>query len=182
MGCVPTAREAVVKVAAPLSPNCAVARLVGPSLKVTDPTGGTPASVPIAVAVNVTVCPLSDGLGEAVSPRLVPINVTDSERVALLELKLVDPAYCAVIACAPKLNNEVVNVATPLGLRATAARAVAPSEKVTEPVGVMVPCLARTVAVKTIGCVTAEGFGEAVSEVTEVAPMTTICTAEELLG
>jgi hypothetical protein len=65
---------------------------------------------------------------------------------------LLSPLYDAVIECVPALREEVVSVAWP-PLNVTAEpRAVVPSKKVTEPVGVpLAGATAVTVAFKVTG-------------------------------
>jgi hypothetical protein len=67
---VPAVRLLVVMVAAPLPLRVPVPRVVLPSVKVTVPVGVPPAEV--IVAVNVTDCPLTEGLREEVTVVLVP--------------------------------------------------------------------------------------------------------------
>ena len=62
---VPTDRLDVEKDARPLPFSGMVARLVGPSLKVTLPVGVPPPEV--TVAVNVTVCPDFEGFKDEVT-------------------------------------------------------------------------------------------------------------------
>jgi len=62
--------SALVDVAAcPVPSTATVARVVAPSLNVTDPVGVPPPLVAVTVAVNVTFCPITDGF------RLDPTDV-----------------------------------------------------------------------------------------------------------
>ncbi len=54
----------------------------------------------------------------------------------MLPAKLVSPAYCAVTGWLPTARLEVAKVATPLALSVPIPSVVAPSLKVTVPVGV----------------------------------------------
>jgi hypothetical protein len=88
----------------------------------------------------------------------------------------VSPPYAAVIACEATTNVEVLNVAEP-PLRAPEPRVVAPSLKVTVPVGVPLPGAAgATVAVKVTPCPNAEGFPDEITAVVVLA-LFTVCVS-----
>ncbi len=115
---------------------------VAPSLKVTVPVG----EAPVTVAVNVTACPAWLGLSDEVSAVVVPATLTPWVNIGdELASLLLSPPYSAVIECEPVVSDAVVSVATP-PLSATVPSTVAPSLKVTAPVGV--PEEPVTVAVK----------------------------------
>jgi hypothetical protein len=86
-----------------------------------------------------------------------------------------------VIECVPAERLEVEKVATPLALSAGAPRGVLPSKNVTVPVGVPVPEVGATVAVKVTVCPRGEGFGVEVSEVAVPIKLTFCVRVEELL-
>ena len=62
--------------------------------------------------------------------------------------------------CVPTVNVEMVNIATPLELRAALPMRGAPSKKVTVPVGVPLPNCLVTVAVNVTGWPKADGLAE----------------------
>ena len=80
--------------------------------------------------------------------------------VLLTVLKFPSPPYTAVMECEPTATVEIVRVAVP-EVRLAAPRGVPPSEKVTEPVGVLTE--EETVALSVIVFCTKTGFGETVN-------------------
>ena len=74
--------------------------------------------------------------------------------------KLLSPLYVAVIGCAAIAREEAVNVADPEESSDTVPSAVAPSRKVTVPVGTLEPEEGWTVAVKVTACPRTEGLAE----------------------
>jgi hypothetical protein len=68
--------------------------------------------------------------------------------------------------CEPALSEEVVKVACPEALSVPVPSVVAPSLKVTVPLGVPPPLAGVTVAVKVTACPTVLGFGDDDSVVT----------------
>ena len=58
----PVGRVAVVRAATPVLSSCTTV-VVPAAVKLTDPVGTPPPAVGTTVAVNVTSCPLRDGLG-----------------------------------------------------------------------------------------------------------------------
>lgn len=96
--------------------------------------------------------------------------VSDSVSTAdVLPAKLLSPPYTAVIECAPAASELVENDARPEAFSVTVASAVAPSSKVTLPVGVPVaPFVATTVAVKVTDCPAGAGFCDEVTVVAEL--------------
>lgn len=160
----PTAREEVVKVAAPLEFSVAVPIDVLPSRKVTVPVG-IPAVGLATVALKVTGWPATQGLNDEVSVTVVGMLLTTSVNAAdVLEPKFVSPLYCAVIEWMPMASEDVVKVATPLELSATVPIDALPSRKVTAPVGVPLAVLV-SVAVNVTDWPTTEGLSEEASVV-----------------
>src|SRR5438094_7366202 len=101
MLCVPTLRADVAHVATPAASACAPQPVteLAPSLKFTLPVGvPAPGAVAVTVAVNVTLCPNTDGFTDDV--RLVDVLawLTTCVRVALvLVAKFVSALYTAVM-------------------------------------------------------------------------------------
>ena len=84
-----------------------------------------------------------------------------------------------MIVCVATLKEDVVKVAWPLAMVTLAARVVAPSVKVTVPLGVPAPgATAATVAVKVTLCPNTEGLGEELTVVLLEALFTTCGVAE----
>jgi hypothetical protein len=99
-------------------------------------------------------------LADEVTVVVVPDWFTVCVRMLdVLVLKLPSPPYTAVIECEPTLRVLVANVATPEPSSVPVPTVVAPSLKVTVPVGIPEPgALAVTVAVKVTDCPNEEGF------------------------
>jgi hypothetical protein len=72
--------------------------------------------------------------------------------------------------CEPWPKPEVAYVALPVLSRVLVPSVVPPSRNVTVPVGVVVPELGDTVAVKVTDCSGRDGFGEEAREVTVAIP------------
>jgi len=90
-------------------------------------------------------------LGEDDSAVSVAAVLTACERTEeLLAPKFGFPSYWAVIECEPAVNDRVLKAATP-PFRARVRRTLAPSMKVTIPVGVLLSWVV-TVAAKVTGC------------------------------
>ena len=87
------------------------------------------------------------------------------------ELKFASPPYPAVIVCVPATRVEMFSVAMP-PLRLAVPTVVAPSEKTTEPVGVLT--VEETVAVRVTTLCANAGFGDAVNPATETILLTVI--------
>jgi len=97
----------------------------------------------------------------------------------LLFSQLPLPVKAAVMTWLPVVSAEVLKVAMPLPFTATLdASVVAPSLKVTAPVGV--PLVDVTVAVKVTDCPNVDGLGAEVTAV-DVAPCTICAAAVPLL-
>ena len=76
------------------------------------PLGTDP--VALTVAVSVTVCAKTDGLGDEFSVVLVPAGLTCSDRPEdVLPWKFPPPAYAAVIVCVPTDSVDVARAAWP---------------------------------------------------------------------
>jgi hypothetical protein len=148
IGCDPTARVVVEKVATPLALTVCCPRTVVPSLKTTMPEGA-PEGV-VTVAVKVTFVPVTTGEPEVVIAVVVEAGggsgVMTWVRVAVLELKVVLGWKVALMGCDPTARVVVEKVATPLALTVCCPRTVVPSLKTTVPEGV--PEGVLTVAVK----------------------------------
>ena len=99
----------------------------------------------------------------------------------VLLLSLAEPAKTALMAWFPGARDEVLNWATPAVESVALPSVVAPSMKVTVPVGVVVDCGEATVAVKVTFCPKVEGFSDEVSVVVVGAPLTTSTTVFEVL-
>jgi hypothetical protein len=91
-------------------------------------------------------------------------TVTDSAGDEVDAAKLVSPEYDAVIECAPTASVEVLNVAVP-ELSVPVPICVAPSLKVTVPVGLPDPDFGATVAVNVTVCPVVGVVADAASEV-----------------
>ena len=93
---------------------------------------------------------------------------------------MASPPYTAVIVWLPALKPVVVKVASPLTFRVAMPRTVAPSLKITVPVGVPVPLLTATVKVAGLPISVVE---DAEPSVVAVAVCCTISfSVAELLG
>jgi hypothetical protein len=89
----PTASDDVESVALP-EPRAAVPNVVEPSRKVTVPVGVPVAgATAVTVAVNVTVCPKTDGLTDEVTVvELTPFTTVCVRAADVLLVKLLSPA------------------------------------------------------------------------------------------
>jgi hypothetical protein len=122
-----------------------------------------PAVADATVAVNLTACPVVDGLALDVSDVDVATSDTASTvcvRAAdVLPAKLALPPYVAVIECVPTPRDAVVNTAVPDVSSDTVPRRVDPSLNVTVPPGVPAPTdVGATVAVNVTDCPACDGF------------------------
>src|SRR5581483_11874078 len=182
MAWLPAASVEVVNVAVPLF-SVTVPRLVLPSRKVTFPVGvPAPGATALTVAVKVTAWPNADGLTEDVTVVVVLAWLTVCVSVAeVLVVKLVSPAYTAVMAWPATAKAAVVNVAEPPESVAVPS-VVVPSRKVTVPLGVPVPgATAVTVAVKVTPWPNTEGLTEEVTVVVLLACLTVCVSVAEVL-
>jgi hypothetical protein len=173
----PTARVDEVKVAVPPETVTALARVVAPSVNLTVPVGVPPAEV--MVAVRVMDDPDVDGFAEEVTVVVVDPPVTTCESAVLTLLaKPPVPLKVATIECVPTARAVVAKVALPAETATFDANVVAPSVKVTVPVGV--PPVEVMVAVKVTDDPDADGFADELNAVL-VAPWTDWATLLLLL-
>ena len=128
---------------------------------------GVPLVADVTLAVNVTEWSNADGLSEELTvvevPALFTVCVSADE---VMPLKSLDPPYTAVILLDPPGTAEVVSLAI-LPLSVPDPRVVAPSLKVTVPVGV--PPDEVTVAVKVTAVPYVDGFKDETNEIAVVA-------------
>src|SRR5436190_1424160 len=147
--------------------------LVAPSEKVTTPVG---VPVPLTVAVNVTLCPKAAGFAKETTSVLEAALATVWVTVPLLAWKLPSPTYDAVTLWLPTDKVDVLKLAVvvpPLVLNVPWPMLVAPSEKITTPVGVPV---ALAVAVKVKLWPKTVGLAEDTISVLELA-LPTVCVS-----
>lgn len=164
IGCCPAEENGgVLKTAGPPAGfvlfSCAVPMEVPPSKNVTVPVGmPAPGVTGATEAPHCTGCPtmacdcVPGGIQETVRVVGAGLIMSEFADAVVAPLKFVSPEYCAVIWCVPTVREEIVKVAWP-PLNVTAEpRAVVPSKKVTEPVGVpLAGATAVTVAFKVTG-------------------------------
>ena len=150
------------------------AQVVAPSVKVTDPVGEP--LVAVVVDVKVTDCPTVAGFGEPATA-VVVLRVAELTTCGvppsspLLPSQAEVPVKVAVMVCVPTASVEVEKEAWPAPSTVTLeARTVAPSVKVTVPVGT--PPVPATVAVNVTDWPDVDGFGDEV-RVVVVAPWAT---------
>ena len=176
--CAPVASAPVENVVWPKPLSVPVPMVVAPSLNVTVPVGVPPE--PLTVAVKVTDWPNALGSSEEVIAVVVLLGLTVcvSGDDVLAEL-LPSPPYTTVIACAPAISAPIAKVATPAPFSVPVPNVVAPSLKVTVPVGVVPAPL--TVAVKVTLWLSALGLGVDDSVVVVIPLLTTCETADDVL-
>jgi hypothetical protein len=163
--CRPLRRVERDKVAEPFTTDAVPNTLFLPCLKVTVPVAAPP-YCPVTVATKVTVCPGVEGLGLEVSAVVVPALPTDCNTgEETLAAKIPVPAYSAVALCTPADNAVVVKVTCPEPFNIADPKVIAPSLKVTVPVGVPDPADGVTVAANVTVWPQIEGFSEEVSVV-----------------
>lgn len=143
---------------------------VAPSKKLTMPVG-VPAPL-LTVAVNVIDWAKLAGLTEVARAVVVATaEVIDWDTPAdVLDAKFPSVWYEAVIKCAPRASEEVVNVACPAALRMPVPTWFAPSKNNTAPVGV--PPALVTVAVNVTDWPTEAGLPDDTSTVLVFAGLT----------
>jgi hypothetical protein len=172
---VPMGNVVVVNVATSFE-TVPVPIMVEPLKNSTVPVGAEVAVLAgMIVAVNVTEA-LKTGGVPCVKVRLVVVEIWVTGTVTaadVLEVNVLSPEYCAVIALEPGNKVVVENVATPLAIVPVPNRVV-PRKKSTEPVGVAVPLTAATVAVRVTLCPKTGAVGEKVSVVVDVAVAATV--------
>ena len=84
-----------------------------------------------------------------------------------------------MIAWLPTARPEVVNVAVPVVFRVSMSICVVPSKNSTVPVGVAVPLVGATVAVKVTACPYVDGPGLEASAVVVLVGLTTCASVAE---
>src|SRR5574337_473402 len=123
----------------------------------------------LAVAVTVYVGPPTAAPAGAVEVNVIvwlAWLTTWLTTLLVLGPKFTSPAYCAVIGCVATDKVPVANVATPLPFSVPDPMFVAPSRKLTVPVGVPDPGGAGvTVAVNVTVCANTDGLMYATSAV-----------------
>jgi len=139
----------------------------------------------------VTDSPFTAGFDEELTAVVVPDLLTVCVKMLeVLVLKLESPPYTAVIECDVTDRALVLNVAWP-PLNGPVPKVVAPSLKVTVPVGEPAPGeFTDTVAVNVTDCPEKEGFGEALTVVVvaalvilkaeDVAPVNPVAVADNV--
>lgn len=163
MECEATARVVVLKVATAEALRVTVPSVVVPSLKVTVPVG-VPDTEAVTVTVRVTVPPGKAGLGKALKAVVVFCWTVCVSGAEVLAASFVSPPYAAVMECCPGGRDKVVNVATPEALSVPVPIIVAPSLKMTDPVG-MPEKAGVTITVKVTGTPDSEGLEPDASDV-----------------
>ena len=139
IGCAPTDNVEVISVACPLESVCVPPNGVPLSKNCTVPVGvPLPGATAATVAVNVTLCPNTDGFAEDANVVVVFALFTVCEVVPKLVLKLPSPAYVAVIVFDPanvKANAQLPAATVPVQLFPLPSLTVT----VTFPLGVPMP-------------------------------------------
>ena len=121
------------------------------------------------VAVNVTDCVESDGLGTDLSARLEAVFTVRATGAEVLAALFASPPYEAVTLCAPEARVAIAKVATPAA-KVAVPITLLPSRNCTLPVAVF----GVTVAVKVTDCCGFEVAAEDAS-VTLEACLATVC-------
>ena len=140
-------------------------RIAAPSLNVTVPVG-VPA-LEVTVAVKFTLVPYVEGFSELTTTvALAALFTVCVSAVEVLARKLASLLYTAVMECGDALavSADVVNVAVP-ALSALDPNVVAPSLKVTVPVGVPPNGPGTTLAVNFTDCPNVEGLSDELKKV-----------------
>jgi hypothetical protein len=140
-------------------------------------------SVAVCAALVVPTTPVNvsvPGASVAVSTcTTVTVTVTAGD---VLPASLLSPPYIAVTECAPSASVDVVNVATPAPFNVPVPSTVAPSIKVTVPVGTPLPGFCVTVAVKVTLVPTFTFAALAIRVVDVCARLTVTTTAFDVLA
>ena len=126
----PTPKLLVLNAAWPVPSTGTLARVVTPSMKVTEPLGVPPR--PATVAVKVTDAPKLAGLRLEASAVLVPLLTAWLSAAEALLSQPPEPVNEAVMLWLPTLSVLVLNAAWPVPSTGTVAKVVTPSLKVTE--------------------------------------------------
>ena len=171
MECAPAARAELVYDATPLAFSVPAPSVEEPSRNVTIPAG---MFEPVTtLAVKVTELPTLAGLRDEVKTvtvvKVPTVLIVCGSAAEVLPLKLLSPAYTAVMECVPTPKDEVENVAVPL-TSVPAPNVPPPSMKVTMLVGVPEP--ETTLAVNITELPTFAGLRDEVSTVTVVKGLT----------
>jgi hypothetical protein len=140
-----------------------------------------PGEFTVTVAVNVTDWPKTDGFTLDITVVVVASTLTtcDSGGVEVLDMLFASPLYVAVIECVATLSVDVEYVATPEPFSVVVPSVVAPSLKVTFPVGV--PFDPETVAVNVTDWPKTDGFALEVNVVVVAVEFTTCETVFDVL-
>jgi hypothetical protein len=152
MAWLPAENELTLMVALPVLSKGADPTVVAPSTKLTLPDG-IPAPGTVTVALKVTVWPKVLGLGVEASAVELGLLLMVSETGADAEPeKLLSPEYVAVILCVPADKEVGEKAALPVLSMVAVPIVIAPSAKVTVPVGIaeLLPA-AETIADKLSG-------------------------------
>jgi hypothetical protein len=167
--CVAVASDDACSVATPALLRLPVPMDVAPSRNVTVPVGSVTPDAGVTVAVSVIGCPKTAGFANETSTVVVPVNAAEfttslSTGEDVLPLKVALPVYTAVMGSVPTGREEIISVACP-ELSELDPIDVPLSLKVTVPVGVTLPEVALTVAVKVICWPDVDGFKEETTDV-----------------
>jgi hypothetical protein len=179
MECGPTASVVILaEIALPPDSATGEPKLTPSILNCTVPVGvPDPGALAVAVAVNVTLWPKTDGLADVLMAVAVVSWLTTCVRAGddVLVRKLLSPLYTAVILCEPAARDDVVRVAWPARLTVPVPIVLLPSLNVTIPDAVPAPgAVAATVAVNVTLWPNTEGLAEEVSDVL-VPALLTVC-------
>ena len=178
----PAGRALELMLAKPEASSVAVPSRVESRKKSTFPSATpAPGATVETVAVKVTLFPKSDGLRLLATTVVVLALLTIWDRLLLvLVVKLVSPAYTAMMPFVPAVMELVVKVAS-LAERVPLPNKVAPLKKFTVPAGVPTPGdTTLTVAVKVTDCPNVDGLSPLVSKVL-VDALSTVWVIAELV-
>jgi hypothetical protein len=141
-----------------------------------------PGATGLTVAVNVTDWPNTELVADALTVVVVPAWLTVWPKPGeVLALKLESPLYTTVMVWPATESKEVAKVACPPE-SVFVLSAVAPSLKITVPVGVPDPgTVALTVAVNVTDWPKTDGFAEDVAAIVLLALLTTCVKVGEVL-
>src|SRR5262249_14756124 len=142
-----------------------------------------PGPLPVTVAVNVTLWAAADGLTEETTAVVLLALFTVCVRVPLLPAKVESPPYDAGMTWLPPARVGVVKeavVVPALVDRLPCPMLVAPSEKITSPLGLPAP-LPVTVAVKVTLWPQTEGLAEETTTVVLLL-LPTVCVSAPVLA
>src|SRR5580658_1264703 len=144
----------MVKIARPLASSCAVPTEVVPSKKVALPVGVPVPEVRAVTATSSRGSPCSRVLAEGVRTTEVAAGGCCCTVTMMAEeldgAFVASPPYAAVIECTPTASEPAMSMAEPALFRFALPRTVAPSEKLTEPVGGLAEPLIVAVSVTEV--------------------------------